>query len=223
MRKSLFVAVLLFVPLLAFGQDDSWRDRPASRDRYNNRGADNTFDLTPFVGYRYGGTLYADQSNLFRTDVDVASSANFGLNVGIPIANGGMKLELMVDHQSTHLTRDSGLFSSGGNFGDMGITYYQAGLLLPFAQSRTVTPFVVFSAGVANLDPQINGVSSSNRFAASAGIGVKVPINRSVDIRVEARGFFTSTDNRDDTCSRCGDASRDLYQGETNFGFGFKF
>ena len=80
------------------------------------------------------------------------------------------------------------------------------------------------SAGVANLDPRVSGATSSTRFAASAGIGVKVPINRNVGIKIEERGFFTALSNYGDNCRSCYYTyNHDLYQGETNFGVFFRF
>ncbi len=230
MRKTLFALLLLLLPVAAFAQDDSWRNRPADRgryDRYDRRG-DNYFEIMPFLGYRYGGTIYADRSSLFNRNVDVASNANYGVTFGIPLAPNGMKLELMANRQDTHFTSNNdSLFQPNQRLGDFHITYYHAGLLIPFEESRAVTPFVVVSAGIANLDPNIPGVStvSSNRFSASAGVGAKVPLNRNLAFRVEARGYFTTMGSHN-TCSTCyyyNDYNHDLYQGETNVGLDFRF
>lgn len=216
MRKLVFLLlVVLFSASSVFAQD--WRDRRYERYR------DNSIDLTPFLGYRYGGTIYADQSSLFRQDVDVKSSANFGLNLGIPITPYGLKVELLVDHQNTNFENGGGLFSPNQNLGAFHITYYQAGVLIPFSESRSATPYVSVTGGLATLDPQISGVSSSNRFAASAAIGVKVPLQRNLAIRVEERGFYTALSNYD-SCRNCYYGyNHDLYQGETNVGIDFKF
>ena len=216
MRKSLLAVVLLLAVAPSLLAQD-WRSR-----RYQPR--DNQVDFTPFLGYRYGGTIYADNASLFSRDVDVKSSMNFGLNLGIPISPYGMKIELLVDHQSTNFTDDGGLFTPNANLRDFDVTYYQAGVLIPFNQSRAATPYFAITGGVANLDPQFSGVSASNRFAASAAIGIKVPVSRNLDIRVEERGFFTSMDRNDNRCHSCYyNYNHDLYQGETNVGLDFKF
>ena len=218
MRKAAILLLLLVAPGSLFAQyrDPSWRDR-----RYSPR--DNMFELTPFIGYRWGGTITAFQTDLFNQDVDLASSANLGASFAIPINDEGMKVELMVDHQQTHFTSPDGLFEPGGNLGDVNVTYYHGGLLIPFGQSRDVTPFVIVSAGLANIDPKFSGVTSENRFSASAGVGVKVPVNRNVGVRAEVRGFFTSLSNNSDNCSRCFNEGNDLYQGEVNLGLTLRF
>jgi hypothetical protein len=224
MRKLILILALTIIPTALFAQDDSWRNRPADRDDRYYRNNNAAFELTPFVGYRFGGTIFADQTNLFRRDLDVASSVNYGGSIGIPLGSP-LKLELMVDHQSTHLTTDnSSLFTPGTNFGDIDITYFHAGLQIPFAQSRNAEPFVVVSAGIANLDPQISGATSDNRFSASAGLGVRLPVSRNVGFRIEGRGFYTSLSNSDDRCTICETVrQRELYQGELNLGLSFRF
>ena len=221
MRKLALITLLLIAPASLFAQDPDWRNRRAGRDRstYN----DNMFELTPFLGYRYGGTIFADQTAIFNQDVSVGSHLNYGVNFGIPIVNG-WKVELSVDRQDTHFTEGGGsLFTPSGNIAGFHVTYYQGALVIPFAVSRNATPYFSVGAGVANLDPDINGVSADTRFAASAGIGVKVPINRNAGFRLEERGFFTSLGS-DTGCRSCYYSyNHDLYQGETNFGVYLKF
>jgi hypothetical protein len=222
MRK-MFVLVLLIlsVPTVLMAQDD-WRNRGRRDDPYR-RSWDNAFELTPFVGYTYGGRLFADQTGLAE-NVRAESSANFGGDFAIPIGYEGFKIELMANHQSTRLVAGSGLFSPSDRVADFDVTYYHAGLVIPFAQSRSATPYVVVSAGVANLDPKISGATAENRFSASGGLGVKIPFNRSAGIRLEARGFYTTLPN-DNGCSRCyyNYTYRDFYQGQTNAGVYFRF
>jgi hypothetical protein len=227
MRRLVFAVLLLAVSTPLLAQD--WRGGAPrrDRDRYDRRG-DSAFELTPFLGYRYGGTLFSDDTRLFGGDVDVASSANFGVNFGIPIGDEGYKLALLVDHQNTNLqaNRFSDLFGSSRNVADMSITYFQAGVEVPFAVNRRtgLTPFVSVAAGVANLDPDVPGASAANRFSASASIGLKVPINRNLGLRIEERGFFANTGSYGDDCFSCyGGSDTNLYQGETNVGVVFRF
>jgi opacity protein-like surface antigen len=212
----LLLATVLLAPSL-FAQE--WRDRGYNRAR------DNSFDLEPFVGYRWGGTIFSDSTNLYGHNVDLQSSAAVGVNFGIPTGVNGMKVELMVNHQSTSVGNNSGsLFTPGNNLGDFGVTYYHAGLLVPFNQGRGATPFVIVSAGMTNLDPKMSGVSSSNKFSMSAGVGVKVPINPALSIRAEVRGYYTAVGNNNG-CSHCGYGYNDksFNQGEANLGLNFRF
>ena len=231
MRKACLLLFLILVPTSVFAQTwregDRGRDRDRDRDdRYRRyyRNA-NRFELTPFVGYTWGGTIFADATDLFGEDVEAASNGNYGVNVGIPLGYGSTKLELMVNRQDTHLTTGTGdIFEPDDRVADFHVTYYHAGVMIPFSESRNASPFFVISAGVGNLDPDVRGVSPTNRFSASAGLGVKVPVSDNFGVRVEGRGYFTSlgTDNND--CRRCNDnAGHDFYQGQVNVGFVISF
>ncbi|HEV3485072.1 MAG TPA: outer membrane beta-barrel protein, partial [Vicinamibacterales bacterium] len=213
MRKYAFLLFfLLLLPTTVFAQrDDDWRRR-----RYTPR--EDTFEITPFVGYRWGGTIFADQTFIFGQDVQVEPSANVGINLGIPIGDSGMKLELMANRQSSQLETEEGLFEPDDEIADIDVTYLHGGLQFPFARGRNATPYLIVSAGVANLDPQLAGISSETRFSASAGIGVKAPISRNVSFRFEGRGYYTALEE-DDDCAFCEYFyNRDFYQGEVNAG-----
>lgn len=220
MRKyALALFVLLALPTTVFaqyGRNDDWRHgrRTADEDR---------FEVTPFIGYTWGGTIFADQTFIFTQDVDVKSSANLGVNFGIPLGDSGMKLELMANRQSSELESGSGLFDPTRGVADIDITYLHAGLQIPFARQRNLTPYVIVSAGIGNLDPQIAGVSNETRFSASAGIGVKAPISDNVAFRFEGRGFYTALEDQSD-CRICDYYyNRDFYQGQVNLGLVFSF
>ena len=145
MRKhTTLLFLLILITTSVFAQDDDWRRRRGDdRDRYRAR---ETFELSPFVGYRWGGTIFADQSFIFNQDVDVASNPNFGINFAFPLGDSGMKLELMANRQSSELESESGLFEPNNEIADIDVTYLHAGLQFPFARSRNATPYVVVSA-----------------------------------------------------------------------------
>lgn len=223
MRKLLpLLLLLILLPTTLFAQDrdrdEQWRER-----RHRTAPADDAFELTPFAGYRWGGTIFASQSFVFDQDVDVEPSAAFGLGVGIPIGDSGMKLELMANRQDSQLTVDRGIFEPEGRVADIQVTYLHAGLQIPFARSRNATPYFVVSGGLANLDPQLTGVRAENRFSASAGIGVKFPVSDMLSLRLEGRGYYTALEDSTD-CTVCDYFyDKNFYQGEVNAGLTFSF
>lgn len=222
MRKLLVVLVLILIPASLFAQD--WRNRRAPHDRYGyGYGLDNKFELTPFAGYTWGGTIYSDQTSVFSQDVNAASSADVGVDFAIPLRQG-FKLELMASHQNADLqTGNGGLFRPNNTVASMDINYYQAGLQIPFNTGRNVYPFVIVTAGVASLSPNISGVASATRFAMSAGGGVKVPINQNMGIRLDIRGYVTQLGN-DSACNVCNYGyNSTFYQGQANLGVFFAF
>ena len=224
MRKAVLAILLLLTALPTFAQDDDWRRRrPDDDDRRRYAPRDSAFELTPFIGYRWGGTIFADQTFIFGEDVDVDPSANFGLNFAFPLGDTGMKLELMANRQSSELSVDGGLFEPEDEVADIDVTYLHGGLQIPFARSRNATPYVIVSAGLANLDPQLGGVDAEQRFSASAGIGVKVPMSNALSFRFEGRGYYTALEEEDD-CTICDYFyNEDFYQGEVNAGLVISF
>ena len=220
MRKCVLLLLLLVLfPTTVFAQrerDDDWRRRrPPARE--------NTFELTPFLGYRWGGTIFAGQTFLFDEDVDVESRANGGVTFGVPLGESGMKLEFMANRQSSELEVDGRLFDPNDRVADIDVTYLHAGLQIPFARSRNATPYVIVSAGLTNLDLQVSAISAENRFSASAGVGVKTPISRNMSFKFEGRGYYTALEE-DSSCRLCNYYyNQDFYQGEVNFGLVFSF
>ena len=221
MRKLLIVLVLFLIPISLSAQD--WRNRHAPRDRYGSgSGLENKFELTPFVGYTWGGTIYAGQTNLFNQDVDAASSGNIGVNFAIPLRQG-FKLELEAAHQNTNLETGGALFQPNNKVASIDINYYQAGLQIPFDVGRNVSPFMIVTAGVGNFSPNIQGVSSATRFAMSVGGGVKVPINPNVGVRFDIRAYVSQLGN-DTACNVCNYGyNSTFYQGQANVGVFFSF
>ena len=219
MRKYVFLLLFLLVPTTVFAQRDrDWRDR-----RYRDTPSEDAFELTPSIGYRWGGTIFADQAFVFGEDVEVAPSASLGLSFGIPLGGSGMKLELMANRQSSELETESGLFEPENRVADIDVTYLHAGLQIPFARSRNAVPYAIVSAGIATLDPNLFGVSAENRFSASAGVGVKVPMSRALSLKVEGRGYYVTLEDEDD-CRICDYYyNQDFYQGEVNLGLVFSF
>ena len=206
-----------------FAQDEDWRRRRGRYDDRRDTPRNSAFELTPFVGSRWGGTIFANQTFIFGQDVDVSPSANFGVDFGIPIGDSGLKLELMANRQSSELETGGGLFEPDNEVADIDITYLHGGLQIPFARSRNATPYFIVSAGLTNLDPQINGVSAEQKFSASAGIGVKVPMSRALSFRFEGRGYYTALEE-DSDCTICDYFyNEDFYQGEVNAGLVFSF
>jgi opacity protein-like surface antigen len=223
MRKFAFLILLLLTTASAFAQNidrqgDDWRNR-----RYHAPVPKP--DLTLTAGYRWGGTLYREQTG-FRDDYDVASSAAYGAILGVPIGLGEMKLELSANHQATHLEVGGELFNPNEPIADFDVTYFQAGLRIPLTNAGPVQPFVSLGLGVANLDINTPGLSNETRFAMSGGIGAKVPLNDHLAVRFEARGYFASLSDSDSDYYDChcdGGYGQDLYQGETSIGLMITF
>lgn len=182
------------------------------------------FELTPQASYRWGGTISGDNNSLFNTDLKVDKGAGYGIALDLPLSRD-FQLELLAHNQSTDLRFDQGLFGGDVALADIDITYYHVGILWQGGNGQ-VSPYVVASAGVTRLAPDVPGASSEERFSMSLGGGVKVFFDEHVGLRFEGRGFFTAIDNYDSGCygNYCCDSCYDynyndtLSQGQASLG-----
>jgi len=158
------------------------------------------FELTPTVSYRFGGTIDGRDNALTRADLKVDDSAAYGATFDIPLSSN-IQLELLASRQESQLRFDRGLFGGTADVADVDVSYYHAGILWQWGDRR-VSPYIVASLGVVNLDPSVPGASSENRFSASFGGGVKVFVSDAVGFRFEGRGFVSDINGgRRDSCS----------------------
>lgn len=185
-------------------------------------------EITPTVGFRWGGEIRAEDTTTLDRDVDLEEGHSLGLVVNIPVSKH-LQVELLADHQRTGLG-SSVLFGPTEREFDLDITYYHVGALYQW-KTRSVTPFIVGSIGIADLDPRDDFNSSTRRFSTSFGGGVKVPISSHLAVRFEGRGFWTDIGdtrfgNDDDHHGRCrddDDCSSGLVQGQVRLGVTVSF
>lgn len=186
------------------------------------------FELTPRVGYNFGGTLSGDNALGFNSDLEAKDSPSYGVSFDIPLSRH-MQLELLASRQSTELNFDEGLFGPDFNVADFDVTYYHVGILWQ-GDSGRVVPFFVASAGIGELDPQIVGATSESRFSVSLGGGVKVFFDpeQHIGLRLEGRGFWTDLgenrwrdDNHHDWWDDSYTYNNDFSQGQVSAGLIF--
>jgi opacity protein-like surface antigen len=179
-------------------------------------------ELTPTASYRFGGTLQGGDNALFNSDLKVEDSSAYGVTLDIPLSSR-IQLELLANRQSSQLRFDQGLFGGTTGVADIDVSYYHVGMLWQWGDYR-VSPFFTASLGVANLNPDVAGASSENRFSASLGGGVKVFFSDNVGLRFEGRGFFSDLgnngNNRDRRCDYYNDScyGNDFSQGQASIG-----
>ncbi len=185
-------------------------------------------EITPTVGFRWGGEIRAEDTTTLDRDADLEEGHSLGLVIDIPVTEH-LQIELLADHQRTGL--DSGtLFGPSDRQFDLDIDYYHVGALYQWTTAR-VKPFVVGSMGIANLDPRDGFNSSTRRFSGSLGGGVKIPLSANIGVRFEGRAFWTDTgdtrfdDDEDDHHNGCHDdeCSSGLFQAQARLGVTVSF
>lgn len=151
-----------------------------------------TVEITPVVGYRFGGSLQTEATAGGSAGTvgryEVADAAAFGLHVGYLVGEG--ELELVYARQNSRL-QSSGLFTGAPVF-DLALETWQLGGGYLFREpDARVRPFLGIDLGLTRLLPAPSGLSDETRFSASIAAGAKLWLGRRVGIRLEGRAFAT--------------------------------
>ncbi len=149
------------------------------------------FQLTPFVGWRYGGSFTELATG---NDVSLHASANFGLILGIPWKKQDRSfLELIWSHQ------DADLSVTGAEprmFG-LDIDYLHLGGTVPFATpNEKLDALLSGGIGATYMQADIEGSRSALFFSASLAGGLRYHISQRVALRFDLRGWYTVTSSQ---------------------------
>jgi len=157
-----------------------------------------TVEITPWAGYRVGGSfdLLAANSDETVGGLEVKDAGAFGFSVAVQVADDG-ELEALFARQSTRLQAD-GFFTSQPLF-DLAIETYQLGGNYLFRDDGVkVRPYIGMGLGISRLVPDGPNRESETRFAASFAGGMKAYLGKHFGLRLEVRGFFTVLDSSSD-------------------------
>jgi len=161
---------------------------------------DRTFEISPYVGYLFGGEFESGSTALFAFDVDADDAPSYGVRFAYNV-NSTLGLELQASHVATDFVtgEDNDLFGDefDESFGDLDIDYLLGSMVFNFGRGRAV-PYISLGGGVARLDPDIPGTDEETRFTATLGAGVKAFFTPNFGLRFDGRGYATSLGNNED-------------------------
>ena len=163
------------------------------------RAASKPLELTPTIGWQWGGTLdgYEQNGITLGGDVHVNAALNYGGAIGMEIRPGEWA-ELGYSYQSSEvIVRPAGKPSF--KVSNLGTHYIQASgarNLIPHGEGKAY-PYVmgglgmaIFSPGPISVSadvPATTHVGTQYLFAMSAGGGIRVKMNEKADLRLQAR------------------------------------
>jgi hypothetical protein len=183
-----------------------------------------TVEITPVVGYRFGGSFALAGA---PTGLEVKDSGAFGVHVGVKVAEDG-EIEALYARQDTRL--DSGGFFTSEPLFDVTIDTYQLGGSYLFRdENARVRPYISLGLGVTRFVPAPADLEAETRFSASFAGGLRAYVARNFGFRLEVRGFFTVLNS--DSAIFCNSATgclirttgSELSQGEIRAGLIFRF
>ncbi|MDJ0813644.1 MAG: outer membrane beta-barrel protein [Woeseiaceae bacterium] len=175
-RFSVIAAVLVCLASPAWAQQDQ-----------------SSFELTPIVGYRFGGTLEIEDS---PESFDIDDSATFGVILNFP-HRADTRWEVLYSRQSTEA--DFSDPASVNELIDIDTHVLQIGGTYQFeSETPRVQPYLAATIGGTYVEASANGSESDAFWSGSLGLGMLVAPTARVGLRLEARGYFTFTNSSTD-------------------------
>ena len=150
-----------------------------------------SFELTPLLGYRFGGTFELEES---PDSYDFEDSASYGLIVNFP-HRGNTFWEVYYSRQSTEAEFSDP--ASSNRLLDIDSQILQIGGTYQF-EGDTVLPYLAATIGGTHVKASANGSESDTFWSGSIGLGILVAPNSRVGLRLEARGHVTFTNSSTD-------------------------
>ena len=183
------------------------------------------FEVTPFAGYRMGGS-FSEKDGDGRVELNDSDSQGIMLNIK---ANPKGQYELLYARQNTDARTEG--FLAGDPTIEMDVEYFHFGGTYLFDGENT-RPFIALTIGMSLFDPQLLDTGSESFFSASLGGGVQLNASKRFGVRLEARVFTTFVDNDSNIfCSSNGGSgaclievdARTFTQWEARAGLVFRF
>lgn len=145
---------------------------------------DEKIELTPFIGYRFGGEF---ENYSTRQEYSLASAESYGFTFDFPTSDE-TKIELLVSRQPTDIKTSGDL---GTQRISVDMTYYQVGALYQPSDDEKVQPFVGATIGATHMKPDYPDTNSETEFSMTFVGGVKLHLSEHIGIRLDGRLFAT--------------------------------
>ena len=148
--------------------------------------------MTPFAGYRFGGT-FEDRTTGAEYKLD--NNLSYGLTVNFP-SRANTEWEIYLSRQATNL--DNAGFVANPEPIDVNVDYLQIGGTYLFPATATAVPYFVATVGATRIDPDGINSKSDTFFSFGVGGGWKYFPSRRIGLRLDGRllGTFVSSDSR---------------------------
>ena len=151
------------------------------------------FELTPFGGYRFGGTFNVEDST---DSYKLKDSVSFGLILNFP-HRANTRWEFLYAKQST----EAELSGAAPNDTpvDIDLEVFQLGGTYQFeSRSDKVVPYLAATLGGTHASASSTGSGSDTFWSGSIGLGVMISPSSRLGLRLEARAYGTLVNSSTD-------------------------
>lgn len=182
----------------------------------------NSYEITPLVGYRFGGDFDANNDASLSSMIELNEDVNYGLLLAWDY-DGKRQGEFLITHYNSQFSQALTLTSSK----DVAVTYAHIGGNVPISDG--FVPFYITGGiGLTHLAPEDSLLDDETRFSMNIGLATKIPVTEHLSLRFGGRIYatFFKSDSaifcNEDTCAMS--ISGDLWvQSEVNVGITFTF
>ena len=150
------------------------------------------FELTPYAGYRFGGT-FEDEENAISVELDDRRSVGLIFNVR---EAENTQWEVIFSRQQT--LADTSEVAGLGPLIDVEVEYLQGGGTYQGQLRDGVRPYLAATLGAARITPRVPGLGDDSFWSFSIGTGLQIRPTERFGIRLEARawGALIDSDSR---------------------------
>jgi hypothetical protein len=149
------------------------------------------FEITPFGGYRFGGSFEIEDS---PDSYDFEDSTSYGLILNFP-HRANTRWEVLYSKQSTEAEFTGATVNDAVI--DVDLQMLQIGGTYQF-EGNKVIPYLAATIGATHAKAQSTGSESDTFWSGSIGLGFLVSPNSRVGLRLEARAYGTFTNSSTD-------------------------
>jgi len=143
------------------------------------------FELTPYGGYRFGGSFKTEDG---ATTVSLDDSHSLGL-VFNARESANTQWEVIYSRQDS--SADTSMLQGFAPTTDMRIELLQGGGTYEFEGTAAAQPYLAATLGGTHVSPEAPGLDSDTFWSMSIGLGLALRPNARFGVRLEARALGT--------------------------------
>ncbi len=184
------------------------------------------FEITPLVGYRFGGDFETSQDGASINppiNIKLSEDVSYGLLLAWDV-DSKRQGEFLINHNKSQFSQEVDSLFNNNN---LSVTYVHIGGNVPISDGY-VPFYVTGGLGLTHLAPEDSMLDDETRFSMSVGLTAKVAVSENLSFRFGGRAYATFF-NSDSTIFCNSDVcaisiTSDLWiQSEVNAGITFTF